>query len=214
MGCSRSGPSAEGAGECGVPPAAPVQAFGAGSGWRKTAGGAKLPELFRRIREAGVTRERLVFLCIGTDRSSGDAFGPLTGTLLQEAGFGLVVGTLEKPCDGDTWSRCIRELEELRRPEGCTVIAVDACLGSAASTGLFAMRAGPLVPGASLHRELPPVGDYSIGGIVCENRAHPYSALQTAPLGRVLPMARQVVQAALEVFPPEGGAKLPPEADI
>lgn len=177
----------------------------AGGGWRKTAGGTKLPELFRRIRESGVKREQLVFLCIGTDRSSGDAFGPLTGTLLREAGFRLVVGTLDKPCDGDTWGGCLKELEamlfdaEVRR----AVVAVDACLGSAASLGLFLMRDGPLVPGASLRRGLPPVGDYSIGGIVCENRAHPYTALQTAPLGRVLPMARQVVQASLEVFPAE-----------
>lgn len=179
------------------------QPLGPGSGWRKTAGGAKLPELFLRIRDSGVNREQLVFLCIGTDRSSGDAFGPLTGTLLQEAGFGLVAGTLEKPCDGDTWAACIGELEHLLRTGKRRVVAVDACVGSSATTGLFLMREGPLVPGASLRRGLPPVGDYSIGGIVCENRAHPYTALQTAPLGRVLPMARQVVQAALAVFPAE-----------
>lgn len=41
----------------------------------------------------------LLFCCIGTDRSTGDALGPLTGSLLT----GLpsfpfeVVGTLEKP---------------------------------------------------------------------------------------------------------------------
>jgi putative sporulation protein YyaC len=176
---------------------------GAGSGWRKTAGGSKLTELFRRIRTLGVTREQLVFLCIGTDRSSGDAFGPLTGTLLQEAGFAHVVGTLDRPCDGDTWGERILELEALLAAPGSKLVAVDACLGTAASTGLFLMREGPLVPGASLRRGLPPVGDYSIGGIVCENRAHPYTALQTAPLGRVLPMARQVVQAVLEIFPAE-----------
>lgn len=181
----------------------PVVSPGAGSGWRKTAGGGKLEELFRRIRTSGVTREQLVFLCIGTDRSSGDAFGPLTGTLLQEAGFVHVVGTLDCPCDGDTWGERIMELEAILAAPGSRLVAVDACLGTAASTGLFLMREGPLVPGASLRRGLPPVGDYSIGGIVCENRAHPYTALQTAPLGRVLPMARQVVQAALEIFPAE-----------
>ncbi|MNC65959.1 hypothetical protein D3C75_1163010 [compost metagenome] len=95
------------------------------------------------------------------------------------------------------------ELEAILAAPGSRLVAVDACLGTAASTGLFLMREGPLVPGASLRRGLPPVGDYSIGGIVCENRAHPYTALQTAPLGRVLPMARQVVQAALEIFPAE-----------
>lgn len=176
---------------------------GAGSGWRKTAGGGKLPELFGRIRASGVTRKQLVFLCIGTDRSSGDAFGPLTGTLLQEAGFAQVVGTLDRPCDGDTWGERIAELNGMLAIPGCKLVAVDACLGTAATTGLFLMREGPLVPGASLRRGLPPVGDYSIGGIVCENRAHPYTALQTAPLGRVLPMARQVVRAALEIFPAE-----------
>jgi hypothetical protein len=119
---------------------------GAGSGWRKTAGGSKLTELFRRIRTSGVTREQLVFLCIGTDRSSGDAFGPLTGTLLQEAGFAHVVGTLDRPCDGDTWGERILELEALLAAPGSKLVAVDAC------RGLLHRRYCLREQGASLHR--------------------------------------------------------------
>lgn len=34
--------------------------------------------------------EQLTFLCIGTDRSTGDALGPLTGSRLLEYGFPML----------------------------------------------------------------------------------------------------------------------------
>ncbi|MDF2725961.1 MAG: sporulation protein, partial [Paenibacillus sp.] len=61
--------------------------------------GERLPEFFRYIREQGWRIDDLVFVCIGTDRSTGDALGPLTGTLLVEAGYAQVIGTLDHPCD-------------------------------------------------------------------------------------------------------------------
>lgn len=142
-----------------------------------------------------------MFLCIGTDRSSGDAFGPLTGTLLAEAGFPHVIGTLEQPCDAHSWEEQMAELQRSCLAAERIVVALDACLGTPLTTGLFVVRAGPLKAGRSVKLELPPVGSYSIAAIVNENRANPYTVLQTTPLGRVLGMARQVTEAAWQVFP-------------
>lgn len=174
------------------------------SGWRKTAGAGGLKELFERIKQAGGTRDGLLFLCIGTDRSSGDAFGPLTGTLLREAGFDCVVGTLDRPCDADTWAERTAAMERLRADGNKLVVALDACLGTALTTGMFTVSEGPIEAGRSLKLGLQPVGAYSIAAIVNENRANPYTVLQTTPLNRVLQMARQVVRAAVEAFPGEG----------
>lgn len=167
----------------------------------KTVGGNRLAELFERMKTDGVTAERLVFLCIGTDCSSGDSLGPLTGTLLQEAGFPFVVGTLERPCDAETWKECVGEI-----PSGCAVVAVDACLGQASSVGLFQIGNRPLEARSSLGLPLSPMGDYSIAAIVNGASGNPYRVLQMTPLGRVLAMARQIVSAALISFPPQRGS--------
>jgi hypothetical protein len=37
------------------------------------------------------------FICIGTDRSSGDSLGPFVGTYLNEMGYKNVYGTLDEP---------------------------------------------------------------------------------------------------------------------
>ncbi|MDI3279813.1 MAG: DUF1256 domain-containing protein, partial [Bacillota bacterium] len=54
----------------------------------------------RIFSEYNCTPDReLVTLCIGTDRSTGDALGPLTGSKLLERGKDvlLVYGTLDQP---------------------------------------------------------------------------------------------------------------------
>ena len=61
--------------------------------------------LHRMIEEvrAEECRDGVVFLCIGTDRSTGDSLGPLIGYKLKEQKIRRVeiVGTLERPvhCD-------------------------------------------------------------------------------------------------------------------
>lgn len=167
----------------------------------KTVGGNRLYELFERMKADGVTADRLVFLCIGTDCSSGDSLGPLTGTLLQEAGFRSVIGTLQRPCDAETWDDCVAEIAP-----GSAVVAIDACLGRTASIGMFQIGNRPLEARRSLGLPLAPLGDYCIAAIVSGISGNPYRVLQMAPLGRVLAMARQIVSAALKSFPTPSGS--------
>jgi len=127
-------------------------------------------------------------LCVGTDRSTGDAFGPLVGSLLQEAGYPYIIGTLDRPCDSETLAGRLKEV-----PAGAPVLAVDSAVGE--SVGFFQLSAEPLAPGKSLGKPLPKVGQASLCGIVCPNRANPYSALQTASLQLVLGMADEAARA-------------------
>lgn len=155
---------------------------------------ADFHELFAELA-ARYRPDELLFLCIGTDRSSGDAFGPLVGSRLKAAGFPHVVGTLEKPCDATNLERIISAL-----PDGLTVVAFDACLGKPGSVGkLLAIRAA-LTPAGSMKGSFAPVGDYSIAAVVNIHGPKPYQALQTASLGLVLRLVEQTVEAARQSF--------------
>ncbi|WNQ12420.1 spore protease YyaC [Paenibacillus aurantius] len=155
--------------------------------------GTRLPRFLEMIRER--TGERLpVLVCVGTDRSTGDSLGPLTGTLLEEAGWPDVIGTLARPCDS---SNLVERLKEI--PAGRPVIAVDCGVG--ASVGFFQASDRPLNPGQSMGKPLPPVGDYTVLAIVAENTANPYKVLGQASLYRVLTMAREITATVLSVYP-------------
>ncbi|GIP35413.1 spore protease YyaC [Paenibacillus sp. J2TS4] len=164
---------------------------------RKNIRGERLAEFLQAIGAQGLGEKELFFLCIGTDRSSGDAFGPLVGTLLREAGYRQVAGTLEQPCDADTLEHYLQQI-----PDDKIVIALDACLGrQSSSVGLFQVATGPLEPGKSMGCSLPSVGHFSIAAIVNRNEGQPYRVLQTTSLHLVLRMAHQLVEAVKEAFP-------------
>ncbi|MEI7026913.1 spore protease YyaC [Paenibacillus sp. y28] len=168
--------------------------------YRRNITGEQLAAFLETVREGGAGLDALQFLCIGTDRSSGDALGPLVGTLLREAGYPHVIGTLQSPCDSSNIGQRLQELGE-----GRTVIAIDACLGQASSIGMFQISNQPIEPGKSVGKKLPPVGDYSIAAIVNQEGARTYSILQHTPLGRVWDMAHAITGAVRMVFPLDRG---------
>lgn len=155
---------------------------------------AKLTAFFQEIA-ARHSAESITFLCIGTDRSTGDALGPLTGSRLQEHGFPHVVGTMPAPCDADNLVRRMAEI-----PEGQLIIAIDACLGPPAALGFYFAASEPLRPAQSVGLSLPEVGNYSLAAIVDVNGPRPYRTLQTTPLHRVMVMAEQIALAAAKGF--------------
>ncbi|PZE20714.1 spore protease YyaC [Paenibacillus xerothermodurans] len=164
--------------------------------FRKRVSGAELPSFLRSIQLQGLGTNDLLFLCIGTDRSTGDALGPMVGTMLQEAGHTDVIGTLEYPLDAGNFTERITQI-----PPGKKVIAIDACLGQPASLMCYQVSNQPLEPGKSMNRQLPTVGDYSIAAIVNVDSGNKYSILQSTSLYRVISMAKEIVTAVQAVFP-------------
>ncbi|WP_322907788.1 spore protease YyaC [Paenibacillus campi] len=148
-------------------------------------------QFFRTIHSRHALDE-LAFVCIGTDRSTGDALGPLTGSGLAAHGIPHIVGTLEQPCDAHNLHIRIPQI-----PDGMTVIAIDACLGGQRSVGLYSIGEEPLFPALSVGGQFPGVGTYSIAAIVNENGPKPYWTLQTTSLHQVMRMADDIVQAAV-----------------
>ncbi|KAA9002118.1 spore protease YyaC [Paenibacillus spiritus] len=164
-----------------------------GSGRVKMDGG-RLTSFFAEIAEKHHPDE-IVFLCIGTDRSTGDALGPLTGSLLAAAGFPHVIGTLPAPCDADTFGALAAGIQP-----GRIIVAIDACLGPPWAVGFCFAAEGPLHPAQSIGLVLPAVGDYSVAAVVAAAGPKPYRTLQTTPLHRVMGMADQIAAAAAAGF--------------
>jgi putative sporulation protein YyaC len=149
-----------------------------------------------------LTYEDVVFVCIGTDRSTGDSLGPLVGTYLTGLGYTNVLGTVDEPIHAMNLAERVADI-----PEGKTVIAIDACLGRLSSVGKTEIVRGSVKPGAGVNRTgLPEVGDYGITGVVNVSGFMEYAVLQNTRLSLVMRMARDITSAIVDVFPLETNA--------
>lgn len=156
----------------------------------------QLKHFLNHINEQCPSKEDIAFICIGTDQSTGDSFGPLTGTMLKEAGFKYVYGTMDNPCDAYRIEQLMKDIKGLHK----VVIAIDACLGLDKSVGKFICLTEPLLPGAATGRRLPAVGDYSIAGVVNANGPKPYWKIQSTSLMHVLNMVYTLQLAIKDVW--------------
>ncbi|MGG3622367.1 spore protease YyaC [Bacillus gobiensis] len=131
----------------------------------------------------------IVVLCIGTDRSTGDSFGPLVGTQLHSMRLRhfSVYGTLSDPVHAVNMQEKIEEIHLSH--DDPFIIAVDACLGRVKNVGSYQLGKGPLKPGAGVQKELPEVGDVHINGIVNVSGFMEYFVLQNTRLHLVVSMA-------------------------
>lgn len=116
---------------------------------------------FLRISDAvqdllPLPHRQVVVLCIGTDRVTGDAFGPLVGTFLR--GFGLnPLGTLDEPVHAGNLAAQVSTI-----PKDSFVLAVDASLGKLNSIGKINFYNGAITPGAGVGKSLEHVGNAGI----------------------------------------------------
>ena len=128
-----------------------------------------------------------VFLCIGTDRSTGDAFGPMVGELLTEMGVPRVFGTLAEPVHASNLADALGKIRVLH--PGSFAVAVDACLGNLVSIGQLSVKPEPMKPGAGVNKALPEVGDVALTGTVNVGGFMEYFVLQNTRLHLVMRMA-------------------------
>jgi len=122
--------------------------------------------LEREMAALGAAARPVAFACIGTDRSTGDALGPLVGQRLRRLGVGAddVIGTLEEPLHAlNLAHRLLPRHDATPRP---LIVAVDAALGPLSGVGAIAVRRGGLLPGQGVGKELPRVGELAVTGTV------------------------------------------------
>lgn len=140
----------------------------------------------------------IILICIGTDRSTGDALGPLVGTKLEQVGIKnfQVFGTLDDPVHALNLEEKTQNIQK-DNPTSF-IIAVDACLGKSQSIGSITTGMGPSKPGAAMNKKLPAVGDLHIHGIVNLNGFMEFFVLQNTRLSLVMKMADVIAQSIKE----------------
>jgi len=162
-------------------------------------------ELIARINLADLRGREIVILCIGTDRSTGDALGPLVGSRLVKTRQHLftVYGSLEQPVHASNLREKLAEIQRCHRDP--FIVAVDACLGHLDSVGCVSVGEGSLLPGAGVHKPLPPVGEVHITAIVNVGGFLEYLVLQNTRLNLVMQLADLIAEglllAAREIAP-------------
>lgn len=156
----------------------------------------KLSTNLAELLQKSVKKEKPIILCIGTDRSTGDSLGPLTGwhltSLLRPHGI-EIFGTVDNPVHAVNLENNITTIKD-RGPHH-PVIAIDACLGKVSPVGTIALEEEPLCPGVGLNKSLPPVGDISITGIVNIGGFMEFQVLQNTRLSLVLKMSRIIANS-------------------
>ena len=137
-------------------------------------------------------KEKVLFLCIGTDRSTGDSLGPLIGYQLYRKGLRhiTVVGTLEYPVHAMNLEDTLYLVRE-RYPDHL-VVAVDASVGKTCHVGCVTLGRGALRPGLGVSKNLQAVGDLFITGVVSGGSSRDPMMLQSIRLGMVMHMAEGI----------------------
>jgi putative sporulation protein YyaC len=134
----------------------------------------------------------IVFVCIGTDRSTGDSLGPLVGSLLEEKNIPSfhIYGTLDEPIHAVNLTERLNEINTLH--VNPYIIGIDACLGRIKNVGVIQVGHGPVKPGAGVNKDLPAVGDIHITGIVNVSGFMEFFVLQNTRLNLVMKMAKTI----------------------
>ncbi|MBS3873650.1 MAG: spore protease YyaC [Firmicutes bacterium] len=134
----------------------------------------------------------VVVVCIGSDRSTGDSLGPIIGTLLSQRRLPNthIYGTLRDPVHAVNLHETAALLS--RTHAAAKVVAVDACLGKSESIGLITVGRGSLRPGAGVNKDLPPIGDIYVTGVVNVGGYMEYFVLQNTRLYLVYRLAETI----------------------
>lgn len=153
-----------------------------------------LSQFYSRLKP----EQELVIVCVGTDRSTGDSLGPFVGTHLSKQSMDsfYVYGTLDEPVHAMNLQETLDKVSAERANP--FIIAVDACLGQVSSVGCIQIGDGPVKPGAGVNKDLPPVGNIHITGIVNVGGFMEYFVLQNTRLSLVIRMAEIIGQSIVQ----------------
>lgn len=138
----------------------------------------------------------IVIVCIGTDRSTGDAFGPIVGSELEACNIPNlnIYGNLNSPVHATNLIKTLNIIKN--KYQNPFILAVDACLGRMDHIGYVNIGEGSLRPGAGVKKNLPPVGEMYITGVVNVGGFMEHLVLQNTRLGLVMNMAKTVSKGA------------------
>lgn len=149
----------------------------------------------------------LVFLCIGTDRMTGDAFGPLVGTKLQQLVeekniFNInIYGTLNENICYTNVKEKINNINKIHK--NACIIVIDAALSNEENIGKIFIQNGKTSLGKGLYKSKMEIGDISIKAVVGKSyklSKYNFSTLQNISLNRVINLSDIVSKGIIQVI--------------
>lgn len=107
-----------------------------------------------------------VIICIGSTGVVGDSLGPMVGDLLRDKYDipAYVYGGFRAPVNGVNFCDYVDHVKRMHPLS--PIIAVDACVGAPADVGKIKFARGGIKAGGALEKDLCPIGDIGILGIV------------------------------------------------
>lgn len=161
----------------------------AGNGFSPKEFGGQLTSFVEQVKEER-RKQGILFLCIGSDRSTGDSLGPLVGYKLQQAEkipSLPLFGTLRNPVHAINLEETMQRIQT--EYEDHVVVAIDASIGRHEHVGYITVGRGSLKPGLGVRKNLGAVGDVFITGIVGSGGAWEPLLLQNTRLSVVMDLA-------------------------
>lgn len=133
---------------------------------KETTNGNEFKEIVNILKDVlSSTSREIIFLCVGSDRSTGDSLGPIVGTMLKETEIPYqVFGTLEKPVHALNIKKILKEINQTHKD--AFILGIDACLGDERQIGFIFLKEGSLIPGIAVNKKLPSVGEYHMKAVV------------------------------------------------
>lgn len=149
----------------------------------------------------------LVCLCIGTDRMTGDCFGPLVGSKMKEKiennnVFNInIYGTLE---DNISYTNIEEKLNKIyKKHPNSYIIAIDAALSKKENIGKIFVSEGKLTLGKGLNKNKIQVGNANIKAVVGKDYKlsnYNFKTLQNISLNSVIKLADIVSEGIIDLI--------------
>lgn len=159
--------------------------------------------IFNKIKNQKEYSE-ITFLCVGTDRITGDCFGPLVGSklieLLKQYNYSNIniYGSLEQNLSYENISSILKRINNKS-----IVIVVDAALSRKENIGKIFVSNSKMTLGKSLEKNKIRIGDISIKSVVAKDYKianYNFKALQNISLNVVNTLANIVSEGIFETI--------------
>jgi putative sporulation protein YyaC len=144
--------------------------------------------LYNLISNSDKKFNDVIFVCIGTDRSTGDSLAPLIGYKIHKKY--TTYGTVHNPVHAKNLDEVMSKIDTKNN----LIIAIDACLGKMDHVGYITIDKGSLKPGSGVGKDLIEVGDISICGIVNFGGFMDFLVLQNTRLSLVINLSEIITK--------------------
>lgn len=158
---------------------------------------------FKNIVDLKNRNKRIIFLCIGTNRIIGDAFGPVVGSVLKDyykhEDKIEIIGDLD-----NVVTYCnIKEIIYNKVNENNLIIVLDSALSTCDNIGKIFIQNRGLRYAESLKKQNRLIGDISIKAVVGENVnsiSKNYQNLKSVSFKKIYEMSNIVSNGIIDVM--------------